>query len=91
MSDIAVTSGRLDVVDRGCARFQHLAITHLRDVLLDRIVEADTALLEQHHDGARRDELGVRERAEQVISAHRNAVLDVGEPCAVHIGDITAD
>ena len=57
---------------------------------MDGLVERDAALLEQHHEGDRRDRLGHRIDAEDGVVPHRDLALDIGEALHGAVGDLAA-
>ena len=57
--------------------FEHPLVGELRQVARDRVVEAEAALLPQHHDRRARDGPRHRVQPEQVVAGHRVARLSV--------------
>nr|WP_245333813.1 hypothetical protein [Bradyrhizobium guangdongense] len=68
---------RLDVRKTRRALLEHLAIAELRQERLDRIIEPDPAVLDQQHDRAGDEDLGVGERAEDMVGPKRRVRLAV--------------
>ena len=81
---------RLDVGKAQSARLQHLAIAELRQEFLDKVIEPDAALLDQQHDRARDEDLGVGERAKNVVGPQRRLCLAIGEADALLVDDLAA-
>jgi len=59
-----------------------------RQVFLDRVVEADLALVHQHHQAHGRDGFGHGADAEDFIRSHRDFLVDVGIAECFEIKDL---
>src|SRR5438132_6667039 len=62
---------------RRVERFEDLQVCKLRQILFDRIVESEAALLDKLHGRRRRDRLGHRGDAEQRVGRERAPGRDV--------------
>src|SRR5260221_5643926 len=62
---------------RRIKRFKYLQVCELRQILFDRIVETEAALLDELHGRHRRDRLGHRGDAEQRVGPERPPGRDV--------------
>src|SRR5262249_27819055 len=62
---------------RRVERFEDLQVCKLRQILFDRIVESEAALLDKLHGRRRRDQLGHRGDAEQRVGRERAPARDV--------------
>jgi hypothetical protein len=65
---------------RIAAAAEDAQIAPLRNPAMDRIVQLEMALLEEHHQGDRRDRLGHRVDPEDRVLAHRLAALEIHQP-----------
>ena len=83
-------AGRLGVGERGGTRAQHLPLAQLRDEALDRIVQAELAVLHQQQHRAGGDQLGTRVHAKNMIGSQRNLLLAIGPAGAVQIDQLAA-
>src|ERR1700758_2536818 len=63
-------------------RFEDLQVCKLRQILFDRIVESEAALLDKLHGRRRRDRLGHRGDAEQRVAASARPVETSATPKA---------
>ncbi|MGY4370021.1 hypothetical protein ACVW1A_006086 [Bradyrhizobium sp. LB1.3] len=80
--------GWLDVGKARSARLQHLAIAELRQEFLDDIIKPDAAFLDQQHDRAGDEDLGIGKRPKNVIGPQRGTRLAIGETDALLIDDL---
>ena len=72
--------GRPQPIGAACRveRFEHLEIGKFRQILFDRIIETEAALLDELHGRQRRDRLGHRCDAEQRVGRERTSTRNVG-------------
>ena len=70
---------RLGQEGRRDPSLEHAQILPFRDVFMDRLVERDAALLDQHHEGHAGDRLGHRIDAKNRVVLDRRLALDIGK------------
>nr|WP_249133954.1 hypothetical protein [Bradyrhizobium japonicum] len=76
---------RLDIGKALRTLLEHLAIAELRQDCLDPVVEPDAAFLDQQHDRAGDEDLGIGEGAEDMVRPQSSVRLAIGKADALLI------
>ena len=91
MADGDRPPGGLGLVQRGRAGAQNHAVSKLRNEGLDRIVQPQSAFLDQQQRGAGGDQLGIGKDAKDVVDPQWRLRFLVGPSDAIHVHQISAD